>query len=814
MSPQKKHQQNTAGRPRPKSPSSQRSSFDIEQALANAIKNHQSGNLQQAEEIYGKILAINPNHAETLHANAIMACQRGQHAMAIPLFQKAIREKPGNAAYHYNLGNALKSLGRFDEAVPCYEQALFLKADYLEALNNLGIAFHSQGRFDEALCSYQKALQLKPDYVEALANLANTLHAQGRTQEALLYYQKALEAKKDLPEVYNQLGNIFYGQGKLDSAIGCFQYALQIDPTSAEYYSNLGKTLTEQGELDKGIACYQKVIDLVPSSAIAYNNLGSALGDGGRFTEAQTCLRRALELKPDLAEAYGNLGNILKDQGRLTEAETCLRRALELKPDLAGAHGNLGIILKDQGRLTEAEASLRRALELTPDHFKSYTNLAALFIAQGLLCEAESCLRQTLELNPNDRTAHSNLLFVLNYHPDKSAEAIFEAYQEYDKHFGIPYRDEWRMHGNSKNTNRRLKVGYISPDFHQHSVRHSLEPLLANHDRELMEVYAYAEISKEDMVTSRYKGCVEHWVPTRGMSDAVLAERIRADAIDILVDLTGQTAKNRLGVFARKPAPVSVSWIGCGYTTGLTAIDYYLTDSAMAPDGSEELFSEKPWRLPSPGFTYRPAEGMGQVNPLPAAELGHVTFGTLTRAIRINHRTIRVWSEILKRVAGSRLVIDSSNFKDAATQTALAEKFSAYSISRERLEIGFHSPPWDVLRSIDIMFDCFPHNSGTTLVESLYMGVPFVTLSGRPSVGRIGASVLEAVEHPEWIAKTEDEYVEIAVALASNLPQLAALRAGLREEMETGPIMDEQAFARKLEAAYKEMFAIWCEKSQ
>jgi predicted O-linked N-acetylglucosamine transferase (SPINDLY family) len=304
---------------------------------------------------------------------------------------------------------------------------------------------------------------------------------------------------------------------------------------------------------------------------------------------------------------------------------------------------------------------------------------------------------------------------------------------------------------------------------------------------------------------------VDHWVPTRGLTDDALAARIRADGIDILVDLAGHTAKNRLPVFARKPAPVSMSWLGYGCTTGLTAIDYFLTDDAGAPPGSDSLFAEIPWRLVTPGWVYRPAEGMGDISPLPAPAKGYVTFGTLSRSVRINHRTIRVWSALLKRVGGSRLVIDSRNFKEAAMQDALAEKFAAHGIGRGQLEIGWHSPPWEVLRNTDIGLDCFPHNSGVTLFETLYMGVPFVTLQGRPSVGRLGSSILEGVGHPEWIARTEDDYVEIAVALATDRAKLAALRAGLRGEMATGLLMDEPGFARKVETAYREMWKRWCQ---
>ena len=293
------------------------------------------------------------------------------------------------------------------------------------------------------------------------------------------------------------------------------------------------------------------------------------------------------------------------------------------------------------------------------------------------------------------------------------------------------------------------------------------------------------------------------------MSDAALAERIRADGIDVLVELAGHTARNRLGALARQPAPVSLSWLGFGYTSGLSAIDYLLTDAASAPEGSEVLFSEQPWRIATPAYSYRPAEGMGEVNALPALGSGHITFGTLTRSVRINHRSIRVWSQILLRVAGARLVIDSGNYRDAGMRSALIERFAQHGVGAERLQIGYHSPPWDVLRAMDIGLDCFPHNSGTTLFESLYMGVPFVTLAERPSVGRLGSSILHGVGRPEWIAATEDEYVEKALALASDLPRLAAIRAGLRTEMEAGPLRDEAGFARKVETAYRAMFARW-----
>jgi predicted O-linked N-acetylglucosamine transferase (SPINDLY family) len=274
--------------------------------------------------------------------------------------------------------------------------------------------------------------------------------------------------------------------------------------------------------------------------------------------------------------------------------------------------------------------------------------------------------------------------------------------------------------------------------------------------------------------------------------------------------VAGHTANNRLGIFARRPAPVSVSWMGYGYTTGLSAIDYFLCDPVMVPEGSEHLFSEQPWRIAVPSLVYRPAEGMGEVGPLPALGRGHLTFGTLTRSVRINHRTIRVWSAILKQVPDSRLVVNSKDFATTAMQQTLAERFAVHGIGPERLEIGYHSPPWDVLRGIDIGLDCFPHNSGTTLIESLYLGVPFVTLAERPSVGRIGSLMLTGAGHPEWIADSEDDYVAKAIALASDPERLATIRASLRGELEHGPWRDEAGFARRVELAYREMWQRWC----
>ena len=672
----------------------------------------------------------------------------------------------------------------------------------------LGASLRMQGK--DALIALQKAAQFLPDEAGPHYNLGYALQERGRLEEAVACYRRSLQIQANFAEPHVNLGNALKELGRMDEAVASYGRALRINPEFAPAHYNLGNALQDLGQFEAAEASLRRALAMSPDVADVHHSLGNALQALGRLDEAVASYRRALEIKPDFADAFSNLGNALRGLGFFDEAVASYRRALALEPELADVHCNLGIALKESfGNFDAAVASYRRALEIQPDFVDAHYSLGVALQDMGQLDEAVASYRRVLALEPDREATFGNLLFALNYHPDLSAEEIFAAYREYDARFGAVHSGAWREWTNSRESGRRLKVGYVSPDFRQHSARHVVEPLLAHHDKSVVEVYAYAELKREDAVTARYRGYVDHWIPTLGLSDEALAERIRADGIDILVDLAGHTAHNRLRVFARKPAPVSVSWLGYGYTTGLAAVDYMLTDAAYAPAGSEGLFSETLWRVQTPVYAYRAGDGMGAVSALPAAVRGYVTFGTLTRAVRINHRSIRVWSEILRRVEGARLVIDSRSYQDAAMQAALAQKFAAHGIARERLEIGYHSPPWDVLRGLDISLDCFPHNSGTTLFESLYMGVPYISLAGRPSVGRLGSSQLQGAGHPEWIAHSEDEYVEKAVALAGDLPRLAQLRAGLRAEVEASPLMDEAGFVRKTEAAYRDMFAKW-----
>jgi protein O-GlcNAc transferase len=613
---------------------------------------------------------------------------------------------------------------------------------------------------------------------------------------------------------FKQRGNALREQGHLKQAAQCYRQVLATTPNDVGALVNLGFVLSQLEQYVEARSHLDKAIQLDPRQDDALYILGTIARDTGNPDKAIEHFRSTLALKPDFSICRLDLCRLLFERGRADEAKQVVEAGIAVEPNSADLHYYLGNLHHEARELDAAVSFFQKALALQPDYVEVHNNLGNTYLAQGELEASIESFQKVMSLDPNYPNAHSTMLFPLNYHPDLGADEIFAQYRAYDAHVGLPLRAGWRAHDNDRNVTRRLRVGYVSPDFYEHAVRFFLEPLLAHHDKADVEVFAYAELVKEDSTTAIFKRYIDHWMPTVGLSDDALAERIRLDKIDILVDLAGHTAKNRLGVFARKPAPVSLSWMGYGYTTGLSAIDYFLTDIDSAPIGSESLFAEKPWRLSTPASAYRPAAQMGPVSTLPALARGFTTFGTLTRAVRINHRSIRVWSEILRRVTGARLVVNSTSFREPAMRDWLVQQFAAQRIERERLEIGYQTPPWDVMRGIDIGLDCFPHNSGTTLCESLYMGIPYVTLAGRPSVGRLGSSFLQGVGHPEWIARSEDEYIDIAVALASDLPKLAQLRAALRAQMEASPLRNEAGFARRVESAFREMFSIWAGQQQ
>ncbi|MBU0799306.1 MAG: tetratricopeptide repeat protein, partial [Alphaproteobacteria bacterium] len=637
------------------------------------------------------------------------------------------------------------------------------------------LAAHQQGRLEEAESIYRRVLGINPGEPSALHLLGVIHHQRDDHETARRLIVKAITLRQNVAEYHSNLGNVLKVQGQVTAAMASYIRALALWPSFAEPFSNLGNGYRELGQLDRAVAACRKAIALNPALAAAHLNLGNALSDGGDYAEARDAYEQGLRLEPENVRILVSLGGLHADHGHLALARRCLSRALELEPERKEALNNLGVVVKEECDFALALSLYHKAIAVAPDN----TDYG------------------------------SNELYCLNYHPDMPAETIFEAYRNWDIRYAARFSAA-ALHANDRMVGRRLKIGYVSPDFRRHAARHFIEPLLVRHDRSAVELFVYAEVPREDEISNQFRASVDHWCNSVGMSDDDLAARIRQDGIDILVDLAGHTRGNRLLVFARKPAPVQVSWLGYAYTTGMRAIDYYLSDSALTPEGSDTLFAEKLVRLPV-CLSYRPSAGLEPPAELPALSNGHVTFGSLSRSVRINDKVVALWAGILSKVPESRLVLNSQTFVCPELRQRYIDKFSALGIAAERLELGYTSPPWPVYRRIDIALDCFPHNSGTTLFEGLYMGLPFVTLQDRPSVGRVGSAILTGLGRTEWIAATPAEYVEKAVALAGDLGRLAGIRRGLRQEMERSRLMDEPAFARSVEAAYRRMWQGWCE---
>ncbi|MGD0767293.1 MAG: tetratricopeptide repeat protein [Tepidisphaeraceae bacterium] len=778
--------------------------------LRLAIQHHQAGRLAEAERVYRQVLAQQPNHADALHLLGVLAAQGGRLDAAVELIRRAIRLQPEFAEAHFNLGIALKDMGRVDEAIGSFQQAIRLKPDYAEAYGNLGMVLKDNGRLDEAIAVYRQAIRLKPDYAEVHGKLGLALRDSGQLDEAVASYRRAIRLKPDLTEAHCNLGNALKETGQLDEAIGSYRQALRLKPDFAVTHCNLGNALRDRGQLDEGIASFRQAIRLQPDFADAYFGLGNALMSGGQLEEAIAAYRQAIRIKPDHAEAYGNLGNVLKSIGRLDEAIASYRQAVRLKPDLAVAHSNLGIALEDKGQLDEAIASCRQAIRLKPDLAEAHLNLGNALKDIGQLDEAIASYRQAIRLKPDLTEAHHNLLFGLHYHPGYDGTLIHEEARCWNQRHAEPLKKFIEAHANSRDTDRRLRIGYLSPDFREHCQALFTIPLLSNHDREAFEIFCYADVRRPDGVTERIRRHAQVWRSIVGMTDAEVSRIIREDRIDILVDLTMHMAHGRPLVFARKPAPVQTAWLAYPGTTGLSAMDYRLTDPHLDPPGlNDQFYSETTIRLPDTFWCYDPLVKELAVNPLAAQTAGHVTFGCLNNFCKVNQRVVQLWAQVLKTVPRSQFMLLCP---EGSHRQRVLDILQREGINPDRIElITYRRRPQylELYHRIDVGMDTFPYNGHTTSLDSYWMGVPVITLVGKTVVGRAGLSQLTNLGLPELIAQTPEQYVQIATDLAGDLPRLAELRRTLRGRMQASPLMDAPRFARNVEAAYRQMWRNW-----
>ncbi|WP_428248702.1 hypothetical protein [Ferrovibrio sp.] len=578
------------------------------------------------------------------------------------------------------------------------------------------------------------------------------------------------------------------------------------------------------GDLDRCFAFAKQVLKLDPQHRDALRLAGMAATERRNWPIAARYLRQYVRHYPDDTEMLRQLLTALVNEGDDAELEQVFRAVLAISPPGPQLWQRVvnGLLLVNRTGVMRRYAE--EAQQLFPDLPDFDTALAIILVREGRLDEARVALRRIVESHPHLMLPHTNLLFCLNYDQTLTPEQLFDEYRRFDERHGRPYLPQPLQHGNSRDAARRLKVGYVSGDFRQHVVPMFFEPVLRGHDRRQVEIYLYAEVPVPDAVTERLKSQADHWRSIIGKSDDSAAAMIRRDGIDILVDLSGHTAGNRLGIFARKPAPVQFSYlIGAGYTTGLSAIDGFFTDDYMVPPGFEHLFSERLVRLGRSPLAYMPPDfetppgrqpvAVPDIGPLPALRNGHVTFGCFSRAVRINDGVIALWARLMQQVPGSRLVLNNRPFADAATQKYFLDRFAAHGIAPERLDLIFTTPQiktWACYNEIDIALDPFPHNAGTTTIEALWMGVPVLSKTDRPSVGRFGASILGALGMSDWVADSAEQLVATGAAKAADIAALAELRAGLRARFEASPMRDGAGLARAIEAGFRQLWREWC----
>jgi len=611
-------------------------------------------------------------------------------------------------------------------------------------------------------------------------------------------------------EARHHLGVIAQQAGRYDLAVEWICQAIALNPNNPYAHYNLGEAYRTTGRLDEAAAAFQRAIQIKPNYPEACLNLGVTLAKQGRLDDAVDAYRNALQLKPDYPEAHNNMGVALRDQGQAGEAVAACWRAIELKPDYPEAHNNLGIALRERGQFDEAVAAYRRALQLKPDLQGARSNLGSALKDLGQLDEAIGMFRRALQPGHEDPGIHSNLIYTLHFHPGCNARSISGEREIWNRQFGEPVKRFILPHAKDPAVAGPLRIGYVSPDFRDHVVGRNLLPLFERHDRRQFEIICYAGVVRADKLTEKFRQCADQWRSTVGVSDEALAEMIRRDGVNILVDLAQHMADNRLPVFARKPAPVQVSFAGYPDSTGLEAIEYRISDRYLeAGAADEETGTKEQVCLIDSFWCYDPGGMEVEVNPLPALERGTVTFGSLGNFGKVNEPVLKLWARVLGTVKDSRLLLWSpaGSHRERALETLRSEGVEASRV--EFVEFRPRREYLELYHRLDIVLDTFPYNGHTTSLEALWMGVPVVSLVGKTPVSRAGLSQLTNLGLPELVAHSESDYVRIAVELAGNLPRLAQLRSTLRDRMENSVLMDAPHFARDVEAAYRSMWEAW-----
>jgi len=653
------------------------------------------------------------------------------------------------------------------------------------------------------------------DIQQSLVQAAE-LSQSNHLDEAEQVLRQILEQQHNQHDALTLLGMIALKKGDpragelLDRAAAAYRQLLAEQPQPQWYY-NLASVLRFCGLIEQSLEALRQAIAMKPDYFEAYNNLGGLLEGSGQLDEAVAAYRKAVELFPQFSDAHFNLGNLYQRRGEVRLAIAAYQKAVLAKPAFPRALNNLGNLLRLVGQTEAAIEVFQHCLSFAPKFPEAWNNLGMAHRDAGQLDEAVDCMEWAIKINPSFHMAHSNKIYLQMFHPKYDQAAIAQELKKWDTLHVQPLKKYIRTFDNDRTADRKLRIGYVSSDFYQQAKAHFILPLLEGHDRSAFEIHCYSGVPRPDAITHRLHALADGWCNTVDMDDASLANQIRNDYIDILVDLSMHTANNRLLTFARKPAPVQASWLAYPGSTGLSTLDCCITDGRLNPPvAGESIAGEQPIRLPDCWVCYDPL--ISNVPSCPARQDGPIIFGCLNAPWKINDTSLEVWAQILKAIPASRL------------QLQLVAKSQCERVSRRMFELGITAPRVDFVNrcqreqylrlydQIDIALDPLPYNGIATTCDALWMGVPVLTQIGHTTVGRAGMSILNAVGLSDLVARDAGQLVQLACGLANDLPRLQTLRKNLRGQMEASPLMDRRKFTAGMESAYRQMWRAWVKR--
>lgn len=641
-------------------------------------------------------------------------------------------------------------------------------------------------------------------------------HQRGAFEAAEKIYQGVLDDDPGNADAYHFLGLIAHQRQDFGAAVTLIQQAIAGNRARPTFHFNLGAAQLALGEAEAARASYQEAAILKPDWPEAHFNAGSIAGQMNEAEHAVSALTRAIALRENYAEAHASLAAALNMLKRPEDAKISANKALRLNPQLAEAWTNLGNAEDKLGDLSAAESAHRKSIKVNPAYASGYYNLGNTLTDMWRHKEAIRYFRKALELVPGYENTQDNLLLNLIYDPNTTEASLFLESQACEEQLSLPPAHS--NHPNVRLPDRPLRIGYVSPDFRTHSCSYFLQALFTHHDRAQFIIFAYANVAQPDKTSARLQKMADHWHDISLMSDETTAQSIRADKIDILVDLAGRSKNHRLGIFRRKPAPIQISWLGYPGTTGVTAIDYRITDAAADPIGpADDHHTETLLRLKGGFHCYTPPDPSPEPGPAPVSDNGYVTFGSFNNLAKVSGYTIAVWSDILRQTPQSVLVLKSLSLGNRETQETIVNAFNSEGIGANRIRLTGWIPrsetPLAAYHHIDIALDTFPYNGTTTTFESLWMGVPVITVSGNRHAGRVGASILGALGLNDFVSTTPADYITTCTLLARDTEKLNSLRSGLRPLLQKSSLMDGAGFTGKMENALRQTWQDWCVKT-